>query len=157
MLDREPPIFSPSSEGLGSGLTLSGQAPRRSWSSLAFLTLLGICMSFAGLVLGFMYGDSFGRRNAQYDNPALRDYYAGKCYDYWENQIKQTLNSSLQEDAVQRRGQGQKLDEIFAKMQDLEKALGEYTAGGKTPPLELDQSSVAAAAAAKSVTTPRKL
>src|SRR6185312_9393396 len=99
-----------------SGRLAAGAPSRRSGVSLASLTLLAICMTFAGLILGFVVGDSFGRRNAQYDNPDLREYYAGKCYDYWETQLKQTLTSTLQQDAVERKGQGQKLEEIFAKM-----------------------------------------
>jgi hypothetical protein len=111
-------------------------------------------MTFAGLILGFIVGDSFGRRNAQYDNPDLREYYAGKCYDYWETQLKQTLTSSLQQDAVERKGQSQKLDEIFAKMQDLERAMTDYTAvRGTSQHLEAEKSSVAATKAA----IPRKM
>jgi hypothetical protein len=111
-------------------------------------------MTFAGLILGFIVGDSFGRRNAQYDNPDLREYYAGKCYDYWDSQLKQTLNSTLQQDAVERRGQGQKLDEIFAKMQELERAMAEFTAlRGTSQSPEAEKSSVAATRAV----TPRKM
>lgn len=153
MLDREPPIFSPY-DPMGVGRLAPAPSPKRSWLSLASLTLLAICMTFAGLILGFIVGDSFGRRNAQYDNPDLREYYAGKCYDYWETQLKQTLTSSLQQDAVERKGQGQKLDEIFAKMQDLERAMTEYTnIRGTSQHLEAEKSSVAATKAA----TPRKM
>lgn len=144
MLDREPPIFSPS-EPMSSGRLAAGSAPQKKWLSLASLTLLAICMTFAGLILGFIVGDSFGRRNAQYDNPDLREYYAGKCYNYWESQLKQTLNSSLQQDAAERRSQAQKLDEIFSKMQDLEHALVGYTAAPQGPAPEAAKSSVAAA------------
>jgi len=153
MIDREPAIFSPS-DPLAAGRLTSSPAPKRSWLSLASLTLLAICMTLAGLILGFMVGDSFGRRNAQYDNPDLREYYAGKCYDYWETQLKQTLNSSLQQDALDRKGQGQKLDEIFAKMQDMERAMTEFTAvRGSVQSVEAEKSSVAATRAA----TPRKM
>jgi len=145
MLDREPPIFISSSDGLSPGQLAAGGRPKKSWLSIAFLTLLAVCLSFLGLIFGFIYGDSFGRRNAQYDNPALREYYAGKCYDFWETQFKQTLNASLQDQANLRKDQNQKLDEIFAKMNDMEKALAEFTTGGDTPKLELEKSSVATA------------
>jgi hypothetical protein len=136
MLDREPPIFGAMSDSYGSSRLAAGSAP-----------------SFGGLILGFVVGDRFGRRNAQYDNPDLREYYAGKCYDYWETQLKQTLSSTLQQDSVERKGQGQKLDEIFAKMSDLERAIAEFTGGkiavpgqSQTQPGtgEGDKSSVAA-------------
>ncbi len=154
MLDREPPIFSPY-DPASAGRLGSAPATKRSWLSLASLTLLAICMTFAGLILGFIVGDSFGRRNAQYDNPDLREYYAGKCYDYWETQLKQTLTSSLQQDAVERKGQGQKLDEIYLKMQDLERAMAEFTAVRATSQqsVEPEKSSVAATKAA----APRKM
>ncbi|WP_141732130.1 hypothetical protein [Oligoflexus tunisiensis] len=153
MHDREPPIFSPY-DPMGAGRLAAAAAPKRSWLSTAALTLLAICMTFAGLILGFVVGDSFGRRNAQYDNPDLREYYAGKCYDYWETQLKQTLNSSLQRDAEERQGHGQKLDEIFFKMQELERAMTEFTAvRGSAQSMEAEKSSVAATRAA----TPRKM
>jgi len=155
MLDREPPIFSPY-DPMSAGRLASAPAPKRSWLSMAALTLLAICMTFAGLILGFVVGDSFGRRNAQYDNPDLREYYAGKCYDYWETQLKQTLTSTLQQDAAERKGQYQKLDEMFTKMQDLERAMAEFTAGrglGQQQTVEAEKSSVAATKAA----TPRKM
>ncbi len=153
MPDREPPIFSPS-EPLRPGHAVVAPAPKRSKLAMASMTLLAICMTFAGLIFGFIVGDSFGRQNAQYDNPDLREYYAGKCYDYWETQLKQTLSSSLQQDAVDRRGQGQKLDEIFAKMQEMERAMAEFTAGrAPKPAVDSEKSSVAATKAA----TPRKM
>jgi len=154
MLDQEPTTFSPSDPVIASQLA-SAPAPKRSWLSLAALTLLAICMSFAGLFLGFVVGDSFGRRNAQYDNPDLREYYAGKCYAYWDSQLKLTLTSSLQQDAVERKVQYQKLDEIFTKMQELERAMAEFTAGRglSQQTMEAEKSSVAATKPA----TPRKM
>lgn len=155
MLDREPPIFSPF-DPMSVDRLASSPVPKRSWLSLTALTLLAICMAFAGLILGFVVGDSFGRRNAQYDNPDLREYYAGKCYDYWETQLKQTLNSTLQLDAAERKNQYQKLDEMFTKMQDLERAMAEFTAGrglGQQQTVEAEKNSVAATKAA----TPRKM
>ncbi len=145
MLDREPPVFSPNSGGLSTNLLVGENHRKRSWMSLLFLGVLAFSLCFIGLVLGFIYGDSYGRKNAQYDNPALRDYYAGKCYDYWEKQFKQTLHSSFEEEANARKGQNQKIDEIFAKMQDMERALTEFTAGQTPVGAEAEKSAVATA------------
>lgn len=153
MMDHEPALFIPS-EPLAAGRLNSIPASKRSCLSLASLTLLAICMTFAGLILGFIVGDSFGRRNAQYDNPDLREYYAGKCYDYWQTQLKQSLNSSLQKAALERKGHDQKLGEIFAKMQDMERAMLEFTsARSSVQSPKAEKGSVAAARGAN----PRKM
>ena len=49
------------------------------------LFLAGLLIALGGVVGGFMYGDAYGRKHAQYDNPQLREYYSGQCYAYWEN------------------------------------------------------------------------
>jgi|GEM_PF-6560185 len=154
MQDREPPIFQAPQEKPFVSYKDVAEKPKKSWISIGFMTLLSISLCFLGLILGFIFGDSFGRRNAQYDNPVLREYYAGKCYDYWENQFKLTLNTSLQEQTQVRKDHSQKLDEIFAKMQDMEKALVEYTATSAPPKMGDEKSSVASAAKALA---PKKL
>ena len=83
------------------------------------LYLLGFIIALTGLVGGFIYGDYYGRKHAQFDNPTLREYYSGQCYAYWENQFRKTVRSSLDktnDTAVQ----NARLEEIRAMLQDLQ-------------------------------------
>ncbi len=93
--------------------------PREQRLIVYTLFLFGFVIALVGLVGGFIYGDYYGRKHAQYDNPTLREYYAGQCYSYWENQFKKTVRSSLEKP-----GEGQlqnvRLEEIRSMLQDLQ-------------------------------------
>ncbi len=83
------------------------------------LYLLGFVIALVGLVGGFIYGDYYGRKHAQYDNPALREYYSGQCYAYWENQFKKTVRASM-EKPTDAQIQSVRLEEIRSMIQDLQ-------------------------------------
>ena len=88
------------------------------------LFLLGLLIALAGVVGGFMYGDAYGRKHAQYDNPQLREYYSGQCYAYWENQFKKTVRQALtkKDDAAE---QSLRLDEIRTLLVDMRQSVND--------------------------------
>lgn len=73
-----------------------------------------------------MYGDSYGRKHAQYDNPTLREYYAGQCYAFWENQFKKTVRVTLDQPRSNRE-ETQRLDEIRMMLQDLQHTVSDLS------------------------------
>ena len=92
--------------------------------SIYSMFLTGIVLAFVGIAAGFMYGDSYGRRHAQYDNPVLRDYYAGQCYSFWENNFRKTVRSTL-EKPISSDLQFARMDEIRQILLDIQRDLGE--------------------------------
>lgn len=94
---------------------------------LTAMLMLSLLMAIGGLVGGFMYGDSYGRKHAQYDNPTLREYYAGQCYAFWENQFKKTVRVTLDQPRSNRE-ETQRLDEIRMMLQDLQHTVSDLSA-----------------------------
>jgi len=93
--------------------------PREQQLIVYTLFLFGFVIALTGLVGGFIYGDYYGRKHAQYDNPSLREYYAGQCYSFWENQFKKTVRTSLEKPANSSL-QNDRLEEIRSMIQDLQ-------------------------------------
>ncbi len=93
--------------------------PREQQLIVYTLFLFGFVIALTGLIGGFIYGDYYGRKHAQYDNPSLREYYAGQCYSFWENQFKKTVRSSLEKPANSSL-QNDRLEEIRSMIQDLQ-------------------------------------
>ncbi len=87
----------------------------------------GLCLAVFGLITGFMYGDSYGREHAQFDNAQLRDHYAGQCYAYWENQFKQTVRIALDKPSARTLEQTQKLNEMRSILVDMQQSLDDLT------------------------------
>jgi hypothetical protein len=93
--------------------------PREQQLIVSTLFLFGFVIALTGLIGGFIYGDYYGRKHAQYDNPSLREYYAGQCYSFWENQFKKTVRSSLEKSGNSSL-QNDRLEEIRSMIQDLQ-------------------------------------
>jgi hypothetical protein len=91
------------------------------------LLVTGFIIALSGLVAGFMYGDSYGRKHAQYDNPQLREYYSGQCYAYWESQFKKTVRQSLERPDNQAE-QSLKLSEIRIILLDMQTQMTDLAA-----------------------------
>lgn len=88
------------------------------------LGLLFTLLSLLGLAAGFMYGESYGRKHAQYDNPSLREYYAGQCYSYWDKNVQKTLRLALEKTAAADQ-ETARLDELRLMLQDLQRDVSE--------------------------------
>lgn len=71
------------------------------WSLV--LLVIGIGIGALGLMGGFMYGDYYGRQHAQYDNPALRDHYAGQCYQQFSARLLDATRETIRQEFAQRR------------------------------------------------------
>ena len=69
---------------------------RRSLGGRFFLFLLGMSFGLAALLGGFMYGDYYGRQHAQFDNPVLREHYAGQCYQQFSKQLLGETREAIQ-------------------------------------------------------------
>lgn len=95
-------------------------------SALAFFSLFvfGFLIAVLGLFAGFMYGDAYGRKHAQYDNPVLREYYAGQCYAYWETQFKKTVRQALTKIGPQAEHTA-RLDEMRMMLMDMQHNISE--------------------------------
>ncbi|HYX35892.1 MAG TPA: hypothetical protein VE954_22560 [Oligoflexus sp.] len=119
MQDQEFPKVLSSSET--PSLRFRDRAPDAHEQRLIVFTLylLGFVIALVGLVGGFIYGDYYGRKHAQFDNPTLREYYSGQCYAYWENQFKKTVRTSLEKPA-DAQIQSVRLEEIRSMIQDLQ-------------------------------------
>jgi hypothetical protein len=113
-----PKVLSPSETP---ALRFRDRAPDAHEQRLIVFTLylFGFVIALAGLVGGFIYGDYYGRKHAQYDNPSLREYYSGQCYAYWENQFKKTVRASLEKPSDAQL-QSVRLEEIRSMIQDLQ-------------------------------------
>ncbi|WP_141733601.1 hypothetical protein [Oligoflexus tunisiensis] len=113
-----PQVFGPSET---TSLRFRDRAPDAHEQRLIVFTLylMGFVIGLFGLVGGFIYGDYYGRKHAQYDNPALREYYSGQCYAYWENQFKKTVRTTL-EKPNDAQLQNVRLEEIRSMIQDLQ-------------------------------------
>lgn len=109
------------------------QAKRQKEQSLTFfaLFLLAFLIALGGLVAGFIYGDSYGRRHAQYDNPVLREYYSGQCYAYWETQFSKTVRQALTKPSNNAE-QTLRLDEIRGLLLDMQTNLAQIAAEKET-------------------------
>lgn len=112
-----------------SALRFRDRAPNAHEQRLIVFTLylFGFVIALVGLVGGFIYGDYYGRKHAQYDNPSLREYYSGQCYAYWENQFKKTVRSSL-EKPNDAQLQNVRLEEIRSMIQDLQHDVADMAA-----------------------------
>ncbi len=99
--------------------------PKKSQSLLFFsLFTAAFLIAVASMLAGFMYGDSYGRKHAQYDNPVLREYYAGQCYAYWETQFKKTVRQTLAKIGPTSE-QTARLDEMRMMIVDMQQNLNE--------------------------------
>ena len=109
---------------------------------LVFCCGVGVCMG--ALFLGFMYGDRYGREHAQYDNPALRTYYAGQCFDYMEKEFLKTARSVMGQGGQVTSGHNpglqvqleeirQGLDDVKLAVKLLRAQLGQKYTQGKNP------------------------
>lgn len=94
--------------------------------TLAFFAffMLAFLIALAGMLAGFMYGDAYGRKHAQYDNPVLREYYAGQCYAYWETQFKKTVRQTLSKMGPHPE-QTARLDEMRLLLIDMQQSLSD--------------------------------
>ncbi|MBC7660016.1 MAG: hypothetical protein H7249_09935 [Chitinophagaceae bacterium] len=91
---------------------LTFAAARKQQSFFFFATVaLAATISILGIAGGFVYGDYYGRRHAQYENPELRQYYAGQCYSYIDNQLKKTIKSAFEKNG-NKKEQTERLDDI---------------------------------------------
>jgi hypothetical protein len=102
--------------------TLTSSQQRDSLRFFAWLSF-GLSLAIFSLIAGFVYGDRYGRQHAQFDNPQLRDHYAGQCYAYWENQFKQTVRVALERPSARTLEQTQKLNEMRSILADMQVSL----------------------------------
>lgn len=72
---------------------------------------LAATISIFGIIGGFIYGDYYGRKHAQFDSVELRKHYAGECYSYVDTQLKKTIKTSLEKQGKTRE-QTERLDDI---------------------------------------------
>lgn len=100
--------------------------------SFFFFTTIALAalISILGIAGGFIYGDYYGRKHAQLENPELRKYYAGQCYSFMDNQLKKTLKNAFDKQA---KGGEQlaRLDEIRGMIQSLQMDLASIGGAGK--------------------------
>ncbi len=85
------------------------------FSTIAFSMTIGIFE----ILGGFVYGDYYGRKHAQFDNTELRQHYAGQCYAYIETTLKKSIKTSLEKTSGKKE-QIEKLDELKAMLQNLQ-------------------------------------
>ncbi len=83
---------------------------QRSFFFFATIALAAV-ISIFGIAGGFIYGDYYGRKHAQYENPELRKYYAGQCFSYVDGQLKKTIKTSFEKQARSAE-QGERLEDI---------------------------------------------
>lgn len=100
--------------------------------SFFFFSTLALSMTIGifGILGGFIYGDYYGRKHAQFDNDELRQHYAGQCYSYIESTLKKSIKSSLDK-ASGKHEQLERLDQIKAMMRNLQLDV-EHLASGET-------------------------
>lgn len=81
--------------------------------SFFFFSTIALAMAIAliGVAGGFIYGDYYGRKHAQYENPELRQHYAGQCYSFIDSQLKKTIKSSFEKQGKVRE-QNERLEDI---------------------------------------------
>lgn len=99
--------------------------------SFFFFSTLALSMTVGifGILGGFIYGDYYGRKHAQFDNNELRQHYAGQCYSYIETTLKKSIKTSL-EKSSSKHDQNEKLDQIKSMMIDLKLDV-EHLSGGE--------------------------
>lgn len=99
--------------------------------SLFFFSTLALSLTIGifGILGGFIYGDYYGRKHAQFDNDELRKHYAGQCYAYIDSTLKKTIKSSLDKTSG-KRDQIERLDEIKTMLINMQLDL-EHVSGGQ--------------------------
>ncbi len=80
---------------------------------------LAATISIFGIAGGFIYGDYYGRKHAQFDNSELRKHYAAECYSYVDTQLKKTIKSSFDKQSKQR-DQVERLEDIRSLLINLQ-------------------------------------
>ena len=98
--------------------------------SLFFFSVVafGFALAVLSVIGGFIYGDYYGRQHAQYDNPRLREYYSGQCFNFINNNLKKTMKVGIDKIANHQE-QNQKLEEIRGMISSLQ-----YDLGNRAPP-----------------------
>jgi hypothetical protein len=108
------------------------QAPaKRTGLWLVLFSLIFVFGFMAALAGGFIYGEFYGRRHANYNDPNLRNHYAGQCLDYMSREfstvVRDTLgrelsgpNSNLQKLAIANTEITEIRDMMVAVQQDLQ-------------------------------------
>lgn len=99
--------------------------------SFFFFSTIALSMTIGifGVLSGFVYGDYYGRKHAQFDNQDLRQHYAGQCYSYMESTLKKTIKTSLEKSSG-KHDQIQRLDDIKSMMINLQMDV-EHLSGGE--------------------------
>ena len=97
-------------DDLDKDLSASRSDKQQSFFFFATIALAAVITIF-GIAGGFIYGDYYGRKHAQYENPELRKYYAGECYAYIDNQLKKTIKTSIDKQS-NKREQTERLEDI---------------------------------------------
>lgn len=93
-------------------LDASNEANTRQQSFFFLATLaLAATISIFGIIGGFIYGDYYGRKHAQFDSVELRQHYAGQCYSFMGAQLQKTIKSSFEKQAKSRE-QNERLEDI---------------------------------------------
>lgn len=97
------------------------QAPaKRSGIWTFLLVFFGIFGTAAALVGGFIYGEYYGRHHSQFDNPALRNHYAGECYRYMSQQFTKTMRESFDKEFHRRNELAAKSGQLLTASPELQ-------------------------------------
>ena len=101
--------------------------------SFFFFSTVALSMTIGifGVLGGFVYGDYYGRKHAQFDNNDLRQHYAGQCYSYMESTLQKTIKASLDKSSG-KRDQIKRLDDIKSMMVNLQMDVA-HLSGGERP------------------------
>lgn len=101
-----------------------------------FATLaLASAISIIGVAGGFVYGDYYGRKHAQFENPELRKYYAGECYSYIDSELKKTIKASVEKSST-KRDEVERLDDIRGLIISLQMDVNELALNASKKPLK---------------------
>ncbi len=89
--------------------------------SIFFFSTLALALSISliSVAAGFIYGDYYGRKHAQYDSNELRKHYAGECYAYMDTQLKKSIKTSLDKQS-RAKDQVERLDDIKATLVNIQ-------------------------------------
>ncbi len=107
--------------------------------SFFFFATIALSMTIGifGILGGFVYGDYYGRKHAQFDNNELRNHYAGQCYSYIDSTLKKTIKTSLDKTSG-KHDQIERLDTIKSMLVNLQLDM-EVVSGGETRKLRKDK------------------
>lgn len=124
-MDKEPQVDLPV-ESTSSQVAPTQYVTVKKTSAITLIACFcfGTCITLGAVIGGFVFGERYGRENAQFDNPSLRKHYTGQCYDRLEKSVVDEVRRELRkvEEAALA---PQQLDEILRSVKMIEFRLGQ--------------------------------